>query len=451
MKAADNLKNQDGTKVEVDDLIHCRWLLPVVPNETLDDQSIVLKDGKILDILPRPLSESHYQAKNRYDLSRHVILPGLINCHGHLAMSLFRGMGSDLPLQRWLEDHVWPLEGKWVGEEFIRDGSRLAMAEMLRTGTTFFSDMYFFPNIVAAVAEEMGMRAQIAFPVADFPSPWASQASEYLHKGLEVHDRYRHHPHIQTAFGPHAIYTVSEENLNRIAVLAEELDIGVHIHVHETVHEVEASVAQTGKRPLERLDALNLLSPRTQCVHMTQLLAQEIELLAAKGASVIHCPESNLILASGFCPLAKLLAHNIPVALGTDGAASNNDLDLFGEMQTAALLAKGVAEDAGAVDAKTILAMATIDAARILGLETEIGSIEKGKAADLIAVDLGGLSSQPVYNALSQLIYTPVGQHVTHSWINGKLLLQEGQFTGIDAQELINRGQRWADKIQADL
>ena len=370
----------------VDSLLLCRWVLTVDSNQsTLEHQAIAIHKGKIVAI--EPMANTRYQSDNTVKLDQHVVMPGLINAHGHTAMTLFRGLADDLPLMEWLNEHIWPAEGRWVDEAFVLEGVQLAMAEMIRSGTTCFSDMYFFPNVVARAAANAHMRCQITFPILDFPSNWASSADEYLRKGLQLHDDYRNHELINIGFGPHAPYTVSDGPMKKVSTMAVETNMPIQIHLHETAHEVEEAVKNTGKRPIQRLNELGLLTPQTQAVHMTQLSDEEIALLAQTGTHVIHCPESNLKLASGFCPTHKLIEAGVNVALGTDGAASNNDLDMFGEMRTAALLGKGVAENPSAIPAHQALAMATINGAKALGIDQTTGSIEVGKAADLIAVD----------------------------------------------------------------
>jgi len=432
----------------IDSLIHARWIIPVQPDGVvLEQHSLAIQDGRILDILPQSDARTRYQADHIIERGEHVLIPGLINAHTHAAMSLLRGLADDLPLMDWLNHHIWPAETKWVSEEFVRDGSQLAMAEMLRGGTTCFNDMYFFPEVTAHAVTECGMRACIGLIVIDFPSAWANSADEYLDKGLALHDELRNHPLISTAFAPHAPYTVSDAPLERIRVLADELDLPVHMHVHETAAEVEHSQAQFGIRPLERLARLGLISPTLLAVHMTQLLDAEIAHLAASGTHVIHCPESNLKLASGFCPSHKLQRAGINIALGTDGSASNNDLDMFGEMRTAALLAKAVANDARALPAAQALRMATLNGARALGLGDETGSLEKGKAADVVAVRFDEIECQPFYNPISQLVYATGRDKVTDVWVAGRQLLKERQLMTLDAPSILARTRIWRDKI----
>jgi len=363
-------------------------------------------------------------------------------------MSLFRGLSDDLPLMDWLTQHIWPAEAKWVNAEFVRDGVRLAAAEMLKGGTTCLNDMYFFPEDAAAVLREAGLRACLGLILIDFPTSYAQTPEEYFELGLKLHDKLRHDPLLSTAFAPHAPYSVSDGPLARVRTVNNELNLPVHMHVHETAREVIEAVAKTGMRPLARLDALDLLGPGLVAVHMTQLNDAEIARLAEAGASVVHCPESNLKLASGFCPVHKLLSAGINVALGTDGAASNNDLDMLGELRTAALLAKAVSGDATAVPAHTALRMATLNGARAMGLDAEIGSLLPGKAADITAIDLSALSSQPVYDPVSQIVYTACREQVTDVWVAGKRLLANRALTTLDEAAILRRAQDWRDKIQ---
>jgi len=435
-------------KEPVDLMLTARWVIPVQPaNQILDDHAVVIHDKRIINVLPAEEAENRYEPAERQDMPDHVLIPGLINTHGHAAMTLLRGFGDDLPLMTWLNDYIWPAEGQFVDERFIADGTLLAIAEMLRSGTTFFSDMYYFPEVVAEVAQHQGMRAQVCFPVLDFPTNWGSGPEEYLQKGLALRDQLRHSELIQVGFGPHAPYTVSDEPLKQIVTLADQIEAPVQIHLHETAHEVTEAIQNTGLRPTRRLAELGLLTPLTQCVHMTQIDDHDIKLLQETGAHVIHCPESNMKLASGQCPVQRLLDAGINVALGTDGAASNNDLDMFGEMRTAALLAKSVSGDASAVSAHQALAMATINGARALGREKDLGSLEAGKLADIVAVDLSDSLVQPVYDPASHLVYSTNSRQVSHSWIGGEPQLVDGELRRIDLQELHGRIQEWQRMI----
>jgi 5-methylthioadenosine/S-adenosylhomocysteine deaminase len=430
-----------------DTLIHPGWIVPVVPRGVvLEDYSIALSEGRISALLPSDQARA-IDAGRVLELPGHALMPGLVNAHGHAAMTLLRGYADDQPLMPWLEEHIWPAEAAHVSAEFVRDGVELAIAEMIRSGTTTFSDMYFFPDTCAETAERQGLRCQITFPILDFPTAWARDADEYISKGLALRDAVKHSDLVTVGFGPHAPYTVSEPNLVKVATLAAELDTPIQIHLHETRGEVLQAVEQNGERPLDTLNRLGLLGPRTQCVHMTDLGEQDISLLALSGAHVVHCPQSNMKLASGACPVAKLLDRGVNVALGTDSAASNNDLNLFGELQAAALLAKLAAEDATALPAADALAMATINGARALGLDDQTGSLEVGKQADIIAVDLNQPETQPHYHPLSLLAYACNGSQVSHCWVAGELLLEERRLTRIDLPALSARVARWRHRI----
>jgi 5-methylthioadenosine/S-adenosylhomocysteine deaminase len=433
----------------VDTLLHARWIIPVEPDNTVfEHHSLAIKDGRILAIMPTHEARRRYLADVELQLTDHALIPGLINAHTHAAMSLFRGLADDLPLMEWLNDHIWPAEGAWVNPEFVRDGTQLAMAEMLRGGVTCFNDMYFFPDETAQAAHEAGMRAMVGMILIDFPTAWAQDAEDYLDKGLKLHDHYRNHPLIGTAFAPHAPYTVSDDPLRRVRMFADELDVPIHMHVHETAAEVQQGVDSHGFRPLQRLDELGLALPRLVSVHMTQLNDDEIAAFARSGAHVVHCPESNLKLASGFCPVHKLLQAGINVALGTDGAASNNDLDMFAEMRSAALLAKAVAGDASALPAHLALRMATLNGAAALGLAEETGSLVTGKAADITAVHLGAIETQPLYHPISQLVYAGVRHLVSDVWVAGRHLVKDGVLTTLDEQEILAKARAWQQKIK---
>ncbi len=432
----------------VDTLLHARWVIPVEPDGLLlEHHALAIAEGRILDVLPSKLAREKYRGQVTLELSRHALIPGLVNAHTHAAMTLLRGLADDLSLMEWLQGHIWPAEGRWVSEEFVHDGTQLAIAEMLRGGTTCFNDMYFFPDVTGRAAKDARIRVCLGMIVVDFPTVWANNADEYISKGTDLFDAFKNEPLITTAFAPHAPYTVSDEPLKRIGVLANELETPIHMHVHETAHEVEEALAQHGARPLQRLEQLGLLTPSLLGVHMTQLEDGEIERLAQAGASVIHCPESNLKLASGFCPVHKLQEAGVNVALGTDGAASNNDLDMLGEMRTAALLGKGVAANPSAVTAGQVLRMATLNGAEALGLADQIGSLEAGKAADIAAIDLGDIETQPLYHPISHIVYAAGRDKVTDVWVAGRHLLKDRALTTLDEKALTESARAWGEKI----
>lgn len=434
----------------IDTLIHARWVIPVDPHGVvLNDHAVAVDQGRIVEVLASSQAKEKFRARTTHTFSDHALIPGLINAHTHAAMSLMRGIADDLHLMDWLQNHIWPAEAKHVSAQFVRDGTQLAMAEMLRSGTTCFNDMYFFPDEAARAADEAGMRASISLIMIDFPSAWANNAEEYLHKGLAVRDQYRDHTLITTVFGPHAPYTVSDGPLEKMRMYAEELDMQIHMHVHETAYEVEDCVKRSGERPMARLQKLGLVTPRLMAVHMTHLTDAEIVMLGAAGAHVVHCPESNLKLASGHCRVHALQQASINVALGTDGAASNNDLDMFGEMRTAALIAKNVAHDASALPAAQALRMATLNGAKALGIDSVTGSITPGKAADLTVVNLGDVETQPVYHPLSQLVYASGRDKVTDVWVAGKHLLKDRALTTLDEKELLAKARAWHEKMKS--
>jgi len=436
-----------NTAVALDLLLLPTWLVPVEPaGVVLKEHALGIRDGRIVFIGPRAAALK-LDAREIRELPDMLLCPGLINAHGHAAMTLFRGLADDLPLMAWLERHIWPAEAKWVDETFVRDGTDLAIAEQIKGGITCFSDMYFFPKVASECIHDSGIRGQIAIPILDFPIPGASTADDAIRQGVELFNDLKHHERIKITFGPHAPYTVGDENLEKIRVIAEELDASIHMHVHETAFEVQQSVEQCGERPLARLGRLGLLGPRFQAVHMTQISDEDLVLLVESNTSVIHCPESNLKLASGFCPVERLWQAGVNVAIGTDGAASNNDLDLLGETRTAALLAKAVAGSATALDAHRALRMATLNGARALGIETDVGSLEVGKAADMVAFDLSGLAQQPVYDPVSQLIYATGRDCVKHLWVAGKQLLDDRRLTRLDEDRLCATAKAWGQRI----
>lgn len=430
--------------MEADLIINASWVVPIVPTNTvLTDHAIAIKDQRIIALDAQDKIAAQVKADQTLNLDQHALIPGLVNAHGHSPMALFRGIADDIALKQWLEDRIWPLEGQYVSAEFVREGTLLAMAEMISGGTTCFADMYFFPEEVAKAATESEMRVQLASPVLDFPTQWASNADEYISKAAQLHDDYRNSENVYTAFGPHAPYTVSDEPLIRIAALAEELDVPIHIHMHETAQEVADAIESDGRRPLQRMSDLGLVSPRLVCVHATQLIDEEMNMLAAQGAHVIHCPSSNLKLASGLCEVEKLRTTGVNVGLGTDGAASNNDLDMFGELQLAAMVAKAVAENPEALPAAAALEMATINSAKAMGLDADIGSLEVGKLADISTVNLDSLSTLPVNNVISHLAYAVQAHHVSHVWCGGKPLLVNGQLQTLDVAAIKQSAAKW--------
>ncbi|OQY57124.1 MAG: TRZ/ATZ family hydrolase [Candidatus Parabeggiatoa sp. nov. 2] len=432
----------------LDILIYAGWIIPVEPENVVYEQhALAIQDGKIVAVLPSSEAVRYFSARITHRLTTHMLIPGLINAHTHAAMTLLRGFADDMPLQEWLNERIWPAEQAHVNREFVADGTRLAIAEMLRGGVTGFNDMYFFPDVVGEIADQVGIRATLGLILIDFPTAWAKDADEYLKKGQALHETFREHPLIQTALAPHSPYSVSDASLKSAQAMAEELDIPIHIHIHETAGEVEDAVEKQGERPMTRLEKLGLLSSRLIGVHLTQLKNEEINLLANHGASVIHCPESNLKLASGWCPVPKLLRAGVNVALGTDSAASNDDLDMLGEMRTAALLAKIFSKDATTLPAATALRMATLNGAKALGIDHMTGSLVPGKSADIVAIDMVDIETQPIYNPLSQLIYTVGRDKVSDVWVAGKHLLKSRTLTSLDIHDIKAKTYLWRDKI----
>ena len=433
-------------------ILQPEWIVTVNSSfEVLQDYAVVIEDNRILSLtsIDEIVDLPFYQQADLVRLPDCALLPGLVNSHTHASMSLFRGMADDLPLMEWLTEHIWPAEARWVDSQFAADGFKLAAAEMIRSGTTCLNDMFYFPDEIARCAQQIGMRSVVGLIVLDFPSPWAKTADEYLHKALAVHDEIREFSLVSSALAPHSPYTVSDEPLRQIAMYSNELDVPVHMHLHETAAEVAEAQQNNGQRPLERLDQLNLLNSNLIAVHMTELDEFEIERIAEAGVNVVHCPESNLKLGSGICPVASLLEKGVNVCLGTDGAASNNDLDLLGEMRTAAMLAKGSSGNASACNARQAIEMATINGARALGMADRIGSIEVGKCADLIAINLASLNTQPLYEPVAQIVYAAASRQVSHVWIDGVAQLRDFELCNLDSDEIIARASSWARKIRS--
>ena len=430
-------------------LIEPRWLIPVEPAATvLEAHAVVIEDGRILDVLPASSAAARFPAAERIVLAEHALIPGLVNLHTHAAMTLMRGMADDRPLMDWLQNYIWPAEAQLVSDEFVYDGTLLACAEMLRGGITCFNDMYFFPEAAARAALRAGMRAALGIIAIEFRSAYASDAQDYLAKGIAVRDTLRDEPLLSFCLAPHAPFTVSDATFAQIAIYAGELDIPVHIHIHETAREISESVAQHGVRPLARLEKAGLLGPGLIAVHGVHLDDREIALFARHGCSIAHCPSSNLKLASGIAPVARLLQEGINIGLGSDSAASNNRLDLFAEMRLAALLAKGSSGDATVMPAQRALECATLGGARALGLQDRIGSIVPGKLADLTAVNLSASALSPCYDPISHLVYAAGREHVTDVWVGGEQRLAGGEFTGLDETVIKVRANQWKTKIR---
>ena len=429
-------------------LIHAKYTVPVRPARVVhEDYSVAVDGTRIVAVLPREEAERTWPAGRATELPDHVLLPGLINSHTHAPMTLLRGYADDLELHAWLQEHIWPAEREFVGPEFVRDGVRLALAEMFRGGTTCFNDMYFFPDTAIEVCLDAGMRASIGITVIEIESAWAKDVDSYIDKGLSLHQAYHAEPLINLTLSPHAPYTVSDRTLGRIAALSGELQLPVHMHLLETQWEIKRSFQQHDRHPLARLEAQGLLNARLQAVHMTQVSRDDIGKVADHGVNVVHCPQSNMKLASGFCPLAELQRAGVNVALGTDGAASNNDLDLLSEAQSAALLGKAVAEDAEAVDAFEVLEMLTLNGARTLGMADQVGTIEPGKQADLSALDLRAPETQPLHHVMSQLVYAASSRQFSDVWVAGRRVLEEHRLTTIDLDEVLARAGEWREKL----
>ena len=438
----------NSSPIPCDLLIEAGWVVPVEPHgAVLADHAVVVRGGAILAVLPIAEARAAYRAAETISRLHSVLMPGLVNAHTHNPMTLLRGVADDVPLMRWLTEHIWPIEATVLGPQFVADGVGLAIAEMLRGGTTCCNENYFFPDVAAATYRKHGFRALVGLPIIEFPTAWASSQDEYFDRAGEVHDLYRRDDLVRTCYAPHAPYTVSDASFERIRVLSDQLDVPVHCHLHETAQEIEDAIKQHGMRQIARLDRLGLINDRLIAVHMTQLTDAEIALCAARGVSVAHCPESNLKLASGFCRVEALRHAGVNLALGTDGCASNNDLDMFGEMRSAALLAKAVANDASALDASSTLRMATLGGAIAMGFGDRIGSIVPGKRADLICVDMDRIETQPLYDPISQLVYATGRQHVTDVWIDGCAQLRDGVLVGIDTSALIANARQWRERI----
>jgi 5-methylthioadenosine/S-adenosylhomocysteine deaminase len=432
----------------VDLRLDARWVVPIAPAGALPDHSVLIDTGRIVAIVPTAQAEREYTAQERVRLPTHALLPGLVNAHTHGALSLLRGIADDVPLKVWLEEHIWPREGRFVSTEFVHDGTLLAAAEMLRGGITCCNDMYFFPDAAARAYLASGMRAMLGVPVLDFPTPYAADADACLRAGLAARDAWKNEPRIAFSLAPHAPYTVGDESWGKIVVYARQLDLPVQTHLLEAPDERAQSIARYGLGPLDRLHRLGVTGPGFIAIHGVQLQAADIELLAAQNCHVVHCPTSNLKLANGIAPVSALKARGVNVALGTDGAASNNRLDIFAEARLAALVAKVATGDAAMLTAASALRMATLGGAAALGIDGVVGSLESGKSADIIAVDLGALEHAPCYDPLSHLVHVTGRDQVTDVWVSGERLVARRMLTHLDEQDLAARARYWQERLQ---
>jgi 5-methylthioadenosine/S-adenosylhomocysteine deaminase len=431
-------------------IISPTWIAPVIPaGALLLNHSLVIEGDRIVALVPHADALARYPDVPDLELEGHLLTPGFVNAHGHAAMTLLRGIADDREMMDWLTNWIWPIEGELVSDQFVYDGTRLAALEMIMGGTTCAADTYFFPEAASRAFTQMHFRAQVGMPVLQFANAWARNEEDHIHKGLAFRDSIKNSSLVTTAFAPHSPYSVTDDGFNKVQLYAEQLDLPIHLHLHETATEVTDSIREHGARPIERMNKLGILSPSLQAVHMTQLRDDDIEMLALNGVHVAHCPESNMKLASGFCPVGKLMVKNINVAIGTDGAASNNDLDMIQEARSASLLSKATTGDATSLDAQNCLEMMTINGARFLGLEEDIGSLEPGKLADITAVDLSHPAFQPIYNPISQLIYTASARDVSHVWIGGKRVMDNRQLPGTDTQSILAATRQWQQKITA--
>lgn len=439
-------------------IIKARWIIPIVPSHTvLEHHAVLVHDGVIVDIVPQHTLSDAYQADEVVDLEHHILMPGLVNLHGHSAMTLLRGYADDVALMDWLTNYIWPAEQQWVSAQFVHDGSLLACAEMLKGGITTLNDMYFYPQSTIDATLRMGLRAHIGMVVIDVPTNYASNAQDYIRQGTQVRDANKHHSHIHFSFAPHAPYTVSDDTFTQIVTLSEQLDIGIHTHLHETEAEIQQSLQQFGVRPLSRMQSLGVLGPNTVLAHCVHMQAQELETLASMGCHIAHCPSSNLKLASGLAPIQAAIEAGVNVGLGTDGASSNNRLDMLRETHTAAMLAKVQSNNPLAVTAFKALEIATINGAKALGMDAIIGSLSAGKQADLVAIRVDDVDLMPMYDVISHVVYVAGREHVSHVWVGGELKYQQTvdaskydkqqAYAQVSEEELVSIAQQWQLKL----
>jgi len=441
------MKNPNKKNVSM--IISTSWVFTSDPEgQLLSDYSVVIANDKIIDLVPQSKVFDEYEADNTYQLTDHILIPGLINTHTHAAMSLFKGFADDLPLQEWLNNHIWPAEKEFVNSSFVKDGSILGLSEMIKSGITTFNDMYFFPDATAEAVKELGVRSNIGLVVLDFPTNYATDPEDYLLKGFEFRDKWRNEELITTSIAPHAPYSVSDEAFTLINTYSEELNINIHTHLHETQWEIEASIDKYGITPVQRLNNLGIIGPSLTAAHCVYLNDQDMGILAKNKVSIVHNPSSNMKLGSGIADVAKMLKQNLSVSLGTDSSASNNRLDIMEEMRLAALLIKGSTKSPESIPANEAIKMATINGAKALGLGSVIGSIEKNKKADLVAIDLSAIENQPIYNPISTLVYSSSRSDVSYVWIDGKIKLKEKSLVNIDEERIIQLAKKWQRKLK---
>ncbi len=430
-------------------IISASWIFTSnLEGQLLSDYSIVIENDKIIDLVPQDKVFDEYEANDTYQLTDHILIPGLINTHTHAAMSLFKGFADDLPLQDWLNDYIWPAEKEFINSSFVKDGSILALSEMIKSGVTTFNDMYFFPDATAEAVKELGVRSNIGLVVLDFPTNYATDPEDYLLKGFEFRDKWRNEELITTSIAPHAPYSVSDEAFTLINTYSEELSINIHTHLHETQWEIEDSIEKYGITPVQRLNNLGIIGPSLMAVHCVHLNDQDMATLAKNKVSIVHNPSSNMKLGSGIADIAKMLKQNLNISLGTDSSASNNRLDIMEEMRLAALLIKGSTKSPESFSANEAIKMATINGAKALGLESIIGSIEKNKKADLVAIDLNSIENQPIYNPLTTLVYSSSRSDVSYVWIDGEIKLKDKKLVKIDEERIIQLAKKWQRKLK---
>mgnify|MGYP002628391574 CR=1 FL=1 len=433
----------------VSTIISASWIFTAnSDNQLLENHSIVINEGLIVDILQSANVFDFYQADDVYQLTNQLLIPGLINAHTHLGMTLLKGFADDLSLSVWLNEHIWPAEKNFVSPQFVSDGSRLAMAEMLKSGITTFNDMYFYPQSTAEVANEVGMRANIGLVVLDFPTNYASDPQDYLNKGFIFRDSWRDNALISTSIAPHAPYSVSDEAFKLISTYAEQLQMNIHTHLHETTAEVKESLQRYNMTPIQRLDKLGILGPNLTAAHCVHLDSTDTSLIEKNQVSIIHNPSSNMKLGSGIADIKSFFDRGINIGLGTDSSASNNRLDIITEMRATLLLHKANYQDAEFLKPVDVIRMATINAARAIGLDSKIGSIEKGKRADITAINLDSIECQPCYDPLSTFLYSCDKSAVSNVWIDGDIKLRKHLLVNIDEDKLLHTTKLWQQKIK---
>jgi 5-methylthioadenosine/S-adenosylhomocysteine deaminase len=442
-----------ATAAERADILITGGTVVTMAGPNIERGSVVIRGGEIVDVGPSAEIDKKYTAKTVIKAGGHAVTPGFVNAHTHVPMTLFRGIADDRELMDWLTNFIFPAEAKNVDREFVKWGTRLAAAEMIRSGTTTFADMYYYESDIARETKAAGLRGVLGETLIDFPAPDNKTWDAAIAYMRDYAKQWKSDRLITPAIAPHAPFTVSKEHLQQVRALATELGIPILIHVSETKDELrQVAERANGMTPGQYLDSIGFLGDDVVAAHGVHLTAGELRTFAAKKTGVVHCPESNQMLASGVAPVVEMIAAGMEVGLGTDGpAGSNNNLDMVEEMASAARLQKVMRNDPKAISAREVLRLATIGGAQVLGLADKIGTLERGKRADVVLVDLQSVKSQPVYSVESAVVYAASGNSVVTTIVDGKILMRRGTVLTVDEAATMRKAREYRDKILESL